>query len=204
MYELLLVSQSPRRRELLEDAGFSFRVDTVEISEIIEENINLRTAVAQVAYAKVWAYWLSHNYLKSKEILLLSADTIVTLGGQVLGKPKSSTQAMQFLRLLSGKMHSVITGIAILNAQNEEIFQASDQTEVQFRDLTEQEITDYVATGEPMDKAGAYGIQGLGRALVQNFNGSLSNVIGLPLELLEKSLAEKGWHVARRNHPKKY
>lgn len=204
MYELLLVSQSPRRRELLEDAGFSFRVDTVEISEIIEENINLRTAVARVARAKAWAYWQAHKHMKSQDILILSADTVVALNGRVLGKPKSSTEAQQFLRLLSGNTHSVITGIAILNTKSEEIFETSDQTEVQFRQLTDQEIADYVATGEPMDKAGAYGIQGLGRSLVQNFSGSLSNVIGLPLELLEKSLLEKGWHVGRRNHPKKY
>jgi septum formation protein len=153
MYELLLVSQSPRRRELLEDAGFSFRVDTVEISEIIEENINLRTAVARVARAKAWAYWQSHKHLKSQDILILSADTVVALNGRVLGKPKSSTEALQFLRLLSGNAHSVITGMAILNAKTEEIFETSDQTEVQFRRLSDQEIADYVATGEPMDKA---------------------------------------------------
>jgi septum formation protein len=126
------------------------------------------------------------------------------LNGQVLGKPKSSTEAAQFLRLLSGNAHSVITGIALINTKTEEIFEVSDQTEVQFKQLTDDEISNYVASGEPMDKAGAYGIQGLGRTLVQNFNGSLSNVIGLPLELLEKSLSEKGWHVARRIHPTKY
>ena len=196
-YELLLVSQSPRRRELLTNAGFLFRVDTVEISEIIEENINLGSAVAQVAMAKARAYVEANNHMKSQDILVLSADTVVALGPQVLGKPKNTTEAQSFLRLLSGKTHSVITGLALLNMATGEEFSTFDETMVQFRELSEREILDYVATKEPMDKAGAYAIQGGGRAFVKKFTGSLSNVIGLPLELLDRVLAEKGWHVAR-------
>jgi septum formation protein len=196
-YKLLLVSESPRRREILSNAGFLFGVDTVKISEIIEENVNLREAITRIAQNKSRAYREAHKGLKGQRILLLSADTMVVLDGRALGKPKNSTEAQVFLTHLSGKTHSVITGISVENLATGESVLASDETEVQFRELSPDEIQSYVATGEPMDKAGAYAIQGEGQKFVQNIKGSRLNVVGLPLELFETILQERRWSVER-------
>jgi len=198
MLELLLVSQSPRRKQLLEDAGFLFRVDTVKISETIGENVNASDAIQGLAQTKGEVYLEHHKSLKGREILLLSADTMVVIGGRPLGKPKNSTETKDFLRRLSGQTHDVITGIFVKNLLSGDIFSGLDKTKVVFKNLSAVEISDYVATGEPMDKAGAYAIQGLGGRFVQTITGSKSNVIGLPIELFENVLREKGWNVARR------
>lgn len=198
MYELLLVSQSPRRTQLLENAGFLFRVDTVKISENIEENVNPSEAIERIAQAKGQAYLESHKPLKGQKILLLSADTMVVIGGRALGKPKNSTEAQRYLGLLSGQTHEVTTAIFIQNLKTGETFRGHDTTKVEFRKLSDREIFDYVESGEPMDKAGAYAIQGNAQSFVNSIAGSKSNVIGLPLEFLEKVLRKKGWHVHRR------
>jgi len=198
-FELLLVSESPRRRQILSDAGFLFRVDTVKISETIEENVNLGAAVVGVARDKAEAYLATHKHLKGLNILLLSADTMVFFGEKPLGKPKNSTEAQEFLRLLSGKTHRVITGIYIHNLKTGETLGQSDETEVQFRELSEAEITKYIQSGEPLDKAGAYAIQGEGGQFVTAVKGSRLNVVGFPLELFEKTLKEKSWYVARES-----
>jgi septum formation protein len=197
-YELLLVSQSPRRRELLSAAGYFFRADSVKVSELIDKNVNLSTAIQQVAETKAQAYLEQHKSLKGQPILILSADTVVALGAQVLGKPENQTEACRFLQQLSGVEHSVITGITIFNLATGEQFAGYDESKVKFKNLTAKEITEYVATGEPMDKAGAYAIQGEGRKLVANFSGSWSNIVGLPMELLERVLREKNWQVPRQ------
>lgn len=198
MYELLLVSQSPRRRQILQDAGFQFRTDTVKISEIIEENVNVATAIMNLAQAKAQAYLEAHNHLKFKDILILSADTMVVHRGRALGKPKNSTEAQGFLSQLSGETHSVITGLCFYDGCANKYFTFYDQTEVEFRPLSKQEICDYVATGEPMDKAGAYAIQGLAGQFVKECRGSFTNVVGLPLELFLRVLEEQGWNVPRK------
>lgn len=197
MFELVLVSESPRRRQILSDAGFLFRVDTVKISEIIEENVNLEAAIKAIAKAKVEAYVNKHKYLISKDILLVSADTMVIINGRPLGKPKNSAEAESFLHLLSGKTHSVITAVCLYCLKNEQKILAAETSEVQFRALTDIEIIEYVKTGEPMDKAGAYAIQGGGRKFVSSLSGSIQNVIGFPLKLFEQILQEQGWNVSR-------
>jgi septum formation protein len=197
MYELLLVSQSPRRRELLTAGGFLFRVDTVKVSELIDKNVNVTTAIERVASTKAQAYLEAHKSLKGQQILVLSADTVVVSGDQILGKPKNSDEACQFLRQLSGIEHRVITGLALVNLATGEHINAFDESFVKFRELSRLEIFDYVASGEPMDKAGAYAIQGEGRKLVANFRGSWSNIVGLPMELFERILRQKNWQVAR-------
>jgi septum formation protein len=198
MYELLLVSQSPRRAQLLENAGFLFRVDTVKISETIEENVNLNEAIERIAQAKAQAYLEAHKSLKGQEILVLSADTMVVIDGRALGKPKNSAEAAQFLSLLSGRTHEVTTGIYIENLKTRQFFRGHATTKVEFRNLSAREISDYISGGEPMDKAGAYAIQGEGQKFVKNIMGSQTNVIGLPMEFLETTLQQKGWHVRRR------
>jgi septum formation protein len=195
MFDLILVSQSPRRKEILEKAGISFRVDTVKVSEILEENINLPQAIMNLAQYKAESYLNHHNHLKSKNILLLSADTMVISGNKALGKPKNSTEAKSFLRLLSGQTHSVITGFCLKNLSNNEEVLAYDSTEVEFKNLTEVEIEEYIDTGEPMDKAGAYAIQGIGKKFVKGITGSYENVVGLPLEKVLLELKMKNWKI---------
>lgn len=199
MYELLLISASPRRRQILSDAGYLFRFDSVKISEIIEENVNVRAAIMNLARAKGQAYIDKHNPLKPQKILMLSADTVVVLANKALGKPGTDVDAHKFLGLLSGKKHSVITAIYLLNLHTGEEILTADETLVEFRELSKNEIMAYVKSGEPFDKAGAYAIQGEGKKFVKQISGSLQNVIGLPLELFEKILAEKGWDVCRKS-----
>ncbi len=197
MLDIALCSNSPRRRELLTSAGFLFRLFLVKVSEIFDENLTGPEVVSHLATLKGRAAMNAHKELKLPGFLVLSADTIVVCEGRVLGKPENSSQAADFLRLLSGKTHSVITGIFLAETGSTKFWTGSDQTSVEFRTLSESEIQDYIATGEPMDKAGAYAIQGLAKKFVSKCEGSWSNVVGLPLELLERGLSENGWNVRR-------
>jgi septum formation protein len=197
MYELLLVSNSPRRKQILEDAGFLFRIDTVKVSETIEENVNLVEAIRKIAQTKAQAYIDDHKRLKSKDILIVTADTMVVLGGRAFGKPKNEAHAAEFLRELSEKKHSVITALCFKNLKSGEEVVTHDETLVEFKNLSESEIQDYIRTGEPADKAGAYAIQGIAKKFIKNIYGSYTNVVGLPIELFEKVLIEKKWMVAR-------
>ncbi|MEQ1665467.1 MAG: Maf family protein [Bdellovibrionales bacterium] len=196
-YQLILASNSPRRRELLQNAGYLFSFDSVNISETLEENVNLTDAIQRLARQKGEAYVISRNLLKPKDILVLSADTMVVVDESALGKPKNTTEAESFLMRLSGRWHRVITAIHIINLYQNETVTKFASTEVQFRNLSKNEIAQYISSGEPMDKAGAYAIQGLGGKFVIKINGSLSNVIGLPMELLESVLEDKGWAVEK-------
>lgn len=198
MHELLLVSQSPRRRDLLTEAGFLFRVDSVKLSEIIDKNVNLERAVSKLAREKAETYLNLHKHLKGQKILLLSADTVVAFGGEALGKPETNLVAQSYLRRLSGQVHHVLTGVFLLDLSTGEGIEHTETTEVHFRRLSEQEILDYIATGEPFDKAGAYAIQGLGSQFVEKIIGSWSNVVGLPIEKLEDILIQKKWSIKRK------
>jgi septum formation protein len=135
------------------------------------------------------------KHLKSHEFLVLTADTIVEIGGRILGKPSTAAEAAEFLDLLSGQKHRVITALSLLDLDQGRRALDHEVTEVNFRKLTPQEIQEYVATGEPMDKAGAYGIQGAAKVFVENIVGPLDNVIGLPVKLFEKLLVENGWQL---------
>lgn len=198
MLKLVLASQSPRRRELLTEAGYEFTVSPVKLSENIEENLNPEENASHLATEKAEACLRQYKDLNSRGFLVLAADTIVALDDQILGKPSSSAEAERFLRLLSGTKHRVITGLALLECGTSKSWIGHDVTEVQFRTLSEEEIRQYVASGEPMDKAGGYGIQGAAARFVSSTSGSWSNVVGLPLERLERVLVENGWHVRRQ------
>lgn len=199
MLELVLASQSPRRRELLERAGYQFRVSHGEVSENIDINLNPGANASQLATEKAKACLNTHKSLNSEGFLILAADTIVALGDQMLGKPQSFSEACDFLRLLSGKTHSVITGLSLIEPNSTKCWSGWDETRVTFHSITETEIQNYVKTGEPMDKAGGYAIQGQASKFVSSYLGSWSNVVGLPMELLEKVLNENGWSVRRRS-----
>lgn len=179
---VILASASPRRRELLGGMGISF---TVRVSEA-DENIPVGTppvcAVELLARRKGEAVAAETE----GDCLILAADTLVALGDRALGKPRDAEEAKEMLRTLSGKTHEVHTGVAVLRGGK--IYSGAATTEVVFRTLTEEEIADYVATGEPLDKAGAYGIQGLGGALVARIAGEFDNVVGLPCRLADELL----------------
>lgn len=194
---LVLASASPRRRELLLQSGFEFLHHPVKVSEITDEKLKPEDNASQLATLKANACLEQHKSLNTQGFLVLAADTIVALGGQMLGKPESASQAAEFLRRLSGKTHRVISGLALLESGSRKLWTGFDETMVEFKTLSDREIADYVATGEPMDKAGAYAIQGLGGQFVSRYKGSWSNVVGLPLEKLEKALDENGWSVHR-------
>lgn len=182
--DLVLASQSPRRRALLEQFGLPFRVQVLPVEEA-QSGRPLETAQANaVAKARPVS-------LQNPNALVLGADTIVVLDGQILGKPKDADDAVDMLTALSGREHEVTTVVALMiNGQDADIF--SETTKVQFRQLTAADIAGYVATGEPFDKAGAYGIQGLGGLLVQSIKGCYYNVVGLPMPRLAEELRAYG------------
>jgi len=200
MHELILASRSPRRQQLLEKAGYKFRSVSVEISEKLNKNVNLEDAVRTLAEDKALAFVKANKGLKSQKILVLAADTIVAIDGRALGKPNNLEQAVEFLKLLSGKKHEVITAFSLVNLENLEIFSQAVVTCVEFRVLAEAEISEYVASGEPMDKAGAYAIQGAGGKFVAAYHGDWNNVVGLPVDDVERALSERGWHVPRKTN----
>jgi len=202
MLQLILASQSPRRRELLEKAGYEFIVDTVKVSETIDENLNLAEALKVLAHRKAVALVNTGKILKGKGFLILAADTVVELDGEVLGKPKDFSQAVEFLTRLSARTHSVHTAICLWDVDADKQILVLETTQVTFKSLARKQITDYIRTGEPMDKAGAYAIQGLGGDFVLSYQGSWSNVVGLPMEVLEQVITQQGWNVRRRS-PKK-
>jgi len=182
MPHLILASASPRRKELLEQIGVQFSVHAMDIDESVLEDETPSAYVERLAREKA-----SAAQVQFPDAVVLAADTTVTLGDQILGKPQSREDAVAMLNALSGETHRVMTGVALSSAEG--VFSRCVTTEVTFKPLAEELIERYVDTGEPMDKAGAYGIQGKAAVLVNDIRGSYSNVVGLPLaetaELLE-------------------
>ncbi len=182
----ILASGSPRRRELLRQLGFSFTVIPSRLEETNQRGMEPRGHATY--YAKEKAKEVAQRY---PEQWVLAADTIVVVAEEIFGKPVNVTEATAMLSRLSGRSHHVITGVCLLNAQCGVEESQAVETEVFMRRLDTADIEGYIATGEPMDKAGAYGIQGIGGCLVQRIEGSYSNVVGLPLcetgELLRRN-----------------
>jgi septum formation protein len=180
---LILASASPRRRELLTQAGFTFQVHAAHIPEDPNPDEDPIGYVVRLAREKALAVFteLIGNPETAANLAVLGADTTVTLDNHILGKPEDPADAARMLRLLSGRTHRVITGIAVVTAQRTEV--AAEVTGVTFRTLSDQEIADYVDTGEPMDKAGAYAIQGRAARWIPRIQGDYFNVVGLPLAL---------------------
>lgn len=199
MLKLNLVSQSPRRRDLLDEAGFEYTLCPVKVSEIIKEKLNLPDQIMDLAKQKTDAARQENIGLQTdKSVLLLSADTVVVFAGKILGKPKNQAQAFDFLGRMSGQMHEVITGVCLWQGGVPQPVLFYDKTKVWFKDLSDAQILEYIETGEPMDKAGAYGIQGKGAQLVKDFQGSWTNVVGLPMERLQEELKKNGWYINKR------
>lgn len=182
--KILLASQSPRRKELLSSLGFDFEVVKIDCEEILPENIEIEKAAAYLSELKASAF----RELSTDEILL-TADTVVAIENQILGKPKDENDAKKMLQTLSGKTHQVYTGITVknLNKTNTE----TDVADVEFDEISEEEIDFYVKNYKPFDKAGSYGIQEwLGMSKIKKMNGSFYTIMGLPTHLVYKILRE--------------
>ena len=170
---MILASASPRRKELLGLFGFPFEIRVADIDEAMDPRKAPFEEVARVSRLKAQAV------PRNEDDTVIAADTIVVCEGKVLGKPKSKVEAVQMLSLLSGRDHQVMTGVTVLRGSRCETF--TEVTDLHFRDLSQKEIEAYVATGEPMDKAGAYGIQGGAALFCTHMVGDYYNVMGLPV-----------------------
>lgn len=183
-FKIVLASTSPRRKELMTDLGIDFEV-VEPISDETSIDPDPRNRVIENAEAK--ARSVMDRYL---DALIIGADTVVYLDGVFLGKPVDSADARRMLSMLSGKTHRVYTGVAVIETRNGSIVSGVEETKVSFRQLSPEEIDDYVASDESFDKAGAYGIQGMASIFVDAVDGSWSNVVGLPLELVSGFLTK--------------
>lgn len=185
---LILASASPRRRELLQQAGVAFTVIPSRATEDVLPGEAPADYALRVAEAK--ARDVARNYPGS---LVLGADTIVVIDGQILGKPKDQVDGYRMLRLLSGRRHGVMTAFVLINGSGHTETRQIVTTTVTFKSLADSQIHDYLATGEPFDKAGAYAVQGIGAALVDKVEGSYTNVVGLPVDEVLAALRGAGW-----------
>ena len=190
MSQIVLASGSPRRQELLRRIGIDqFRVVVPHIVETFPDGATPEQSVQRIATAKSEAA----RALTQPDDVVITADTMVFVGDTHLGKPEDEQDALRMLRLLSGRCHSVCSGVTVRQGDVMETFAVS--TLVMFRSLTNAELLSYIASGESMDKAGAYGIQGLGALLVERIDGDYYNVMGLPLLPLSRALSHFGIHL---------
>lgn len=187
---LILASGSPRRRELLRNAGFTFEVIPPEVAEDNPDNEAPAMLVERLALDKAEA--VAGRFHRQDNVVVLGADTVVVVDSTLLGKPASPAEARQMLQRLSGRTHEVITGVALVEPETARRTVAHETTRVFFRPLEPQEIEDYVGTGEPLDKAGAYAIQGGASRFVTRVEGCYFNVMGLPVALVDRLLRECG------------
>ena len=189
MFPLLLASASPRRKQLLEQVGFLVTTRPVDVDETPQPGEEAIKLVTRLAQAKADA--AIRTTREGEPTVGVSADTIVwTDGGDVLGKPTSDAQAVRMLCSLAGTTHHVTTGYSIFRTHGDVVATRAITTDVRFRDFSTEDAERYVATGEPMDKAGGYGIQGLGAVLVRGIAGSYTNVVGLPVSHLVATMRD--------------
>ncbi|MCR4394967.1 MAG: Maf family protein [Dehalococcoidales bacterium] len=186
--EIVLASLSPRRKMLLEQIGLIFTVDSA--GDTVESNVgefqkDPVSFVIKVSFLKASTVAYRHP-----DALIIAADTIGYLDNRIIGKPQTSEEAVNILRMLSGRCHKVMTGLTILDTRQKKSVSRSVETEVYFRELTTEEIEAYVKSGEPMDKAGAYAIQGKGAIFIKKICGDFYNVMGMPLYILAECLKE--------------
>lgn len=183
---IILASKSPRRQELLQKLGLSFAVMTENIDESMNPELPLSEEICRVSRLKAAAV----APLVTENDIIISADTVVCIDNRRLGKPADTQDAARMLRALSGRDHEVVSGVCVMQGQHCEVCAVT--TGLRFRTLSESEIAAYIATGEPMDKAGAYGIQGLASIFVDRLDGDYYNVMGLPLCTLAQMLRNFG------------
>ncbi|MFP7299834.1 Maf family protein [Neobacillus niacini] len=189
MQNLILASSSPRRKELLENLRLTFTISSSEVDESFDPTLSPEDVVMDLAERKAQVI-----FNENPNAFVIGSDTIVVLDGQVLGKPTDEREAKKMLTMLSGKRHDVYTGVSILSPNGTVRFY--ERTEVWFWELTDEEINFYVQSGEPLDKAGAYGIQQLGSMLVKKINGDYYAVVGLPVSKTYRELKRLGYQLS--------
>lgn len=188
---IYLASQSPRRKQLMELLGKEFIVKPTNVEENVPKNITPKGTVEYLSLIKAEELY---DEIKENDIII-GADTVVVFENEIFGKPTNDNDAVNMLKRMSGKIHTVITGITIIKKTGEgkKVKTFSCKTDVKFYHLSDTEIADYVATGEPKDKAGAYGIQEKGSLFVEKIDGDFFNVVGLPVSALSKELDKLFW-----------
>lgn len=188
MKNLILASSSPRRKELLENLHLSFDIFSSDVDESFDSNLLPEEVVMELATRKANAV-----FMKNPDSYVIGSDTIVVFDGKILGKPQDEMDAFHMLKLLSGKQHDVYTGVSILCPNGSSTF--FEKTEVSFWELSDEEIKAYVQSGEPLDKAGAYGIQQFGSMLVKKIKGDFFAVVGLPVSRTVRELRMVGYQL---------
>ena len=186
--KLFLASSSPRRAEILRTVGWPFEACPVDIDETRKRHEEAASYVERLAQDKA----RSAAGVLVAGSTIIGADTVVVIEEEILGKPHDGDDARRMLRQLSGKWHQVLTGVALINGKPSEIRVAHETTEVKFAAMSEDEIDWYVSSGEPLDKAGAYAIQGLGSRFIEGIRGDYFNIVGLPVRLLYRLVTESG------------
>ena len=188
---MILASNSQRRQEILKDAGFNFKVITSNIEETSDKKI-ITERILDIAEKK-----LEQIAKNNKNKFILAADTVVELNGKIFGKPKNREEAFSFLKTLSGQIHRVITAYVFKNISKNILIKEIVLSEVKFFDLDDETINWYLDTGEPFDKAGAYGIQGYGRILVEKINGDFYSIMGFPISNFLENLRKIGYKISQ-------
>ncbi|MGG3469259.1 Maf family protein [Neobacillus pocheonensis] len=188
MQNLILASSSPRRKELLETLRLSFAISSSEVDESFNPNLSPEEVVMELAERKAQAI-----FKENPDAFVIGSDTVVVADNRILGKPADEAEAFSMLKTLSGKQHDVFTGVSIMSPKSSTRFY--EKTEVWFWELTDEEIRAYVKSGEPLDKAGAYGIQQLGSMLVKKIHGDYFAVVGLPVAKTVRELKRLGYEL---------
>lgn len=204
MYQFVLASESPRRKQLLKEAGFHFTVHPAKLSEIPDKNLNVKDQILAIARQKAEAVLRELSTGLTDNHLILAADTEVVFENSLLGKPTSEENSYALLKRLSGRAHQVVTAMVVINQKTSEVVTHIETSDVKFRDLSDEEIWSYVRTKEGADKAGSYAIQGLGRALVEKYSGSWENIVGLPVQSFIQILKVRDWQIEQTKNSASY
>ena len=186
--EIILASNSPRRKELLEKHNIKFKVIVSNVDEKTDSTLTVYENVKMLASLKA-----EDVFKANSDRIVLAADTIVVYNNEILGKPKDEEDAFRMLRLLSGNKHEVITAVAVISEELKLI--EYEVSTVEFREMSDEEIYEYIKTKEPMDKAGSYAIQGIGSKFIVNYVGEFDNIMGLPMKLVKELLKKQGLEV---------
>jgi septum formation protein len=190
MKKIILASASPRRKELLEKIGLKFEVEPSNYAEDMPSALSPGELARAISLGKARAVATRH-----KNTIVIAADTFIFFRGKIMGKPGTEAEARKMLMRLRGRPHLVITGFTVLDVDSNKVLTTSVETVVYIKNLTQEEIDAYVKSKEPLDKAGAYAIQGLGSVIVERIEGDYFNVMGLPLSALAEALKEFGIHI---------
>jgi len=193
MMQIILASQSPRRSELLKQLGLTFQIRIANIDESNSMGLKASELVQYLAFEKAKA--VAENSSLDRDSIVIGADTVVVKDGAILGKPRDKQDAFNMLKGLSGSWHEVMTGIAVIDANSFKYDKCVEITRVKMKELKDETINAYINSGEPLDKAGAYGIQGLGAVLIDRIEGCYFNVVGLPISKLSDILKNYGVYV---------